>query len=131
MKWKQLLLLSLLVLSFLSCKTVEQASQTYKNKIDTVYVAKYKTDSILIKDSIWIKEKADTVFVKEWHTKYLVDIQRDTLYQNHTDTCYVEKIETVHEKHIPSWVWWLLGATGLISLISIGILVIKIILKFK
>lgn len=129
---KRILLLIFIVLTLFSCKTVEQATTTYQNKVDTVYISKYIRDSIWQHDSIYIKEANDTVWMKEWHTRIVDNSRIDTVYENHTDTCYVENTITLPpEKYIPKWIVTLLVITGIISVVALGYVIIKIVVKVK
>lgn len=118
--------IALLFLFLSSCKTIETTSNKYIT--DTCYITRYTTDSIWIKDSVWVKDSGDTILIKEWHTKYIDKSRIDTFYSAHIDTCYIENTTQLpQERYIPSWIWWLLGITGLISIIVI----VKIIIKIK
>lgn len=71
----------------------------YESKTDTVYEVKYKQDSICVRDSIFVKEKNDTVFYykEKWNTK-IVQL-RDTVYKSRTDTVYRTKSDTVYREN--------------------------------
>lgn len=56
-------------------------------KYDSIYFAKLQKDSIYIQDSIYIKEKGDTVFVDKF--KYIYK------YVNIQDTCFIEKTDSI------------------------------------
>ena len=56
-------------------------------RYDSIYFAKLQKDSIYIQDSIYIKEKGDTVFVDKF--KYIYK------YVNLQDTCYIEKKDSI------------------------------------
>ena len=60
------------ILTLSSCKTiqyvpVETVRTEYKTKVDT-FIQK---DSCVIKDSVYIHSKGDTVWFEKWHTKYI------------------------------------------------------------
>lgn len=67
----------------------------------------YKLDSIYLyeKDSVFIKEKADTIFVNKYVTRYkdVLKIERDTIWQENTI------VEVQEVKYIPKAVKWLAG----------------------
>ena len=67
----------------------------------------YKLDSIYLyqRDSIHIREKADTVFVNKYVTRYkdVMKIERDTIWQENTI------VEVQEVKYIPQAVKWLAG----------------------
>lgn len=85
-----LALLSLIILS--SCQT-RYITQDHRST-DTLYLTKYKTttDSIYNYDSIYIREKGDTLYVEniKYRYKYLYKTQTDTIYKSSTDTVYIE-----------------------------------------
>ena len=56
-------------------------------RYDSIYFAKMQKDSIYIQDSIYIKEKGDTVFVDKF--KYIYK------YVNIQDTCFIEKTDSI------------------------------------
>ena len=56
-------------------------------RYDSIYFAKMQKDSIYIQDSIYIKEKGDTVFVDKF--KYIYK------YINIQDTCFIEKTDSI------------------------------------
>lgn len=69
---------------------------------DTTYITKHVRDSIFERDSIYVLQKADTVYkyVEKWRTRYLK--QTDTLYQSVRDTTVIkETIEVPRKK-----TWW-------------------------
>lgn len=113
------------MLWFSSCKTIDCIPETIvKDSIRT----EYKLDSIYLyeKDSIFIKEKADTVFVNKYVTRYkdVMKIERDTIYQEN------KVVEVKEVKYIPTFVKvmaWIGGALTLLLLIWI---VLKVYRKF-
>jgi len=135
-KWRQLLLLLLLVISFMSCRTVQVTSDVYKSKIDTCYITKYSKDSIFLKDSIFIDRytKNDTIYITKdkWHIRYIDKSSIDTVYLASNDTSYIERTITLPpEKYVPKWIILLLVITGVISIIVITKLIIKLVVKIK
>ena len=98
------LLVALLVTILPSCKTVDCIPETIvRDSICT----EYKLDSIYLyeRDSIYIREKADTVFVNKYVTRYkdVLKIERDTIWQENTI------VEVQEVKYIPQAVKWLAG----------------------
>jgi uncharacterized protein with GYD domain len=81
----KLLLLTLLTLSLAGCRTIRevQTSTTDVRQIATTNTVREKADSIFIyqRDSIYIRERGDTVFVDRWHvqTAYRDRLRTDTL----------------------------------------------------
>lgn len=113
------------MLWFSSCKTIDCIPESIvRDSIRT----EYKLDSIYLyeKDSIFIKEKADTVFVEKYITRYkdVMKIERDTIYQEN------KVVEVKVEKYIPTFVKvmaWIGGALTLLLLIWV---VLKVYRRF-
>lgn len=113
------IVVALLLVSFASCKQTKVVTVTeYRDSIRI----EQRYDSIYVynKDSIYIREKGDTVLVDKYHIIY-----RD---RNRVDTCYVSQshevpvVTTVEvpTRYIPKWVWWLLGI-NVAAVIAVGI----------
>lgn len=71
---------------------------------DTTYVSKTETQLEYVRDSIFIREKGDTVYqyVEKW--RYRDREVHDTVYQNHRDTVMIESV-TVKEVAKPLTAW--------------------------
>jgi hypothetical protein len=80
-------------------------------------VTEYKLDSIYLyeKDSIFIKEKADTVFVNKYVTRYkdVLKIERDTVWQENK-VVEVKEVRYV-PTHIKVFAW--IGAFFAVALL--------------
>lgn len=114
---KQSIILILVLIFLSSCKTTEvikdktviDSSKNTSKEIIT------KHDSIYIyhRDSIFIKQKNDTVFIEKWNTKIERLIKRDTVIK--IDTIYQDKeliiteyqVETKTETIYVKWLFWL------------------------
>ena len=107
------------VMLLASCHTAKPISET---KHDTVYVNKteYKDreihDSIYTHDSIYIREKGDTVIVTKWHTQYVDRWRYDTI--STTDTVYKSIERDVIKEVKGKSKWW--GWMGLGALLSLA-----------
>ena len=80
---------------FPACSTVQ--SMTENNRLQ---VANHiQRDSIYLRDSVFVRIRADTVYLEKWHTRW-----RDRIVQ-HTDTIQVEttRTETVQVRYVPSF----------------------------
>lgn len=91
------ILLTLAICS--SCRSVKYVP-VETVRVDSLYLTIHERDSIHIKDSIYIREKGDTVFVERWRTQY-----RD---RGRTDTLYIDRTREVQvpypvEKELT---WW-------------------------
>ena len=109
-----------------SCKTQDCIPETIVR--DSIRVEQ-RLDSIYLyeKDSIFIKEKADTVFVEKWKTRYkdVLKIERDTIIQ---DKVVVEVKEIEVEKPIAGitkWFSWIGAAFAVFYLVKGGLWVYR------
>lgn len=86
MAWMFILLVAGFVLIAMeSCRSVKYVPvETIKH--DSLYITQHQKDSIYIHDSIYQKEKGDTVLIEKWHTRYIEKQVRDTLIQIQRDT---------------------------------------------
>ena len=111
------------------CKTVKYYPlETVR--IDTVYVNKQRVDSVIVRDSVHIIEKGDTV--TEFRLKYIYK------YKDRTDTLYISKTDTVSvpypvEKQLTKWQQtkvnyggWAMGVIFVFILIVVGCMVYKL-----
>ena len=53
---------------------------------DSVVTILHQRDSIYQHDSVYIKEKADTLLIERWHTRWRDRVNHDTLYISKVDT---------------------------------------------
>ena len=85
---KQSIILILVLIFLSSCKTIEVIKD--KTVIDSTkntskeIITKHDSIYIYHRDSIFIKQKNDTVFIEKWNTKIERLIKRDTVIK--TDT---------------------------------------------
>ena len=98
MKWYLYLILLLLMYFFCECRTeyVPYESVRY----DSVMIEKMMRDSVFVRDSVYLKEKGDTIYKYKDRFVYV--------YNNRVDTFFAEKIR---EKEVPVTVerkltWW-------------------------
>lgn len=94
------LLLILLTAAILSgCRTVEYCPvETVRT--DTVYVNRLAVDSVIVRDSIYIHEKGDTVTEFRYHYIYRYKDRVDTLYLASRDTV---SVPYPMEKELTRW----------------------------
>lgn len=95
------LILLLFPLVLLSCGTRREAvvlegSTTSASQKEAVH---YRTDTLLLRDSVLLWEKGDTVRIRE--VRYRDHLQRLTDTVRSTDTLYRERIQTVPAKPSP------------------------------
>lgn len=108
--WQYILALAVsaffLAILFCSCRTVAPCIPETIT-IDSVRV-EYKLDSVYLyeRDSIFVHEKRDTVFVERWKTRYkdVLKIQRDTVIDTKTEV-QVQRVE-VTPRFAKFCYWW-------------------------
>lgn len=88
------IILSSLSFLLLACSTVRETNDTVYVSQDN-FVGHTRVDSVLLRDSIFIREKSDTVFYTKYRTIYKERLRVDTIVR--CDTIYRER-EVVVEK---------------------------------
>lgn len=81
-----LLLIAALVLG--ACRSVRYIP-VESVRHDSVVTILYQRDSVYQHDSVLIKERADTLLIERWHTRWRDRVSHDTLYMSKTDTIRV------------------------------------------
>ena len=66
------------VLFLVGCRSVELVPYPVSN-VQTEYRDRLVRDSIVLHDSIHVKERGDTVWMERWHTAYRDRLMRDTI----------------------------------------------------
>jgi hypothetical protein len=88
-----------MLLAMSSCKTVYVPVESVR----TEYRDRLLHDSICLKDSIYIRERDDTVFVDKWHTTYIERLRVDSIHVADTvPVPYRDVVEVKVEKEL-SW----------------------------
>ena len=84
-----------------SCKSIEYVPVVENHTVhDSIYFTQIQRDSIWQHDSIFIKDRGDTVWVEKWHTKYVEKQVHDTTYIAKVDSIpvpYEVKVEVPAE----------------------------------
>ena len=98
--------------------------ETIRYQRDTTYVQQVKVDSVYRRDSVFVREKGDTVFIykERIHDRYV--FRHDTLRLVKVDSVAVERVKEVKvEKPLSAWksakigaFWWLVAAVLLLLL---------------
>lgn len=91
---------------------------------DTTYVQQVKVDSVYRKDSVFVREKGDTVFIYKERIRDRYVLRHDTLRLVKVDSVTVERVKEVKvEKPLSAWrtakiaaFWWLVAAVLLLLL---------------
>ena len=111
------------------CRTIEYYPlETVR--IDTVYIQSAKVDSVMVRDSVHIIEKGDTV--TEFRLKYIYKYRDrvDTLYRSKTDTISVpypvEKELTKWQQTKVNYGGWAMGVILVFILIVVGCMIYKL-----
>lgn len=115
-----LLLIAALVLG--ACRSVRYVP-VESVRHDSVVTILHQRDSIYQHDSVLIKEKADTVLIERWHTRWRDRVSHDTLYMSKTDTIRVpvpvERKLTKAERTYITIGKWSVGAVAVLVLAAI------------
>ena len=86
---------------------------------DSVVTILHQRDSIYQHDSVYIKEKADTLLIERWHTRWRDRVTHDTLYMSKTDTIMIpvpveRKLTKSERTYITIGKWSVGVVTGLV-----------------
>jgi len=127
------LLLSVILLT-LASSCSPRIVEHIRYKHDTTYVVRRDSVRFYDRDSIYIREKGDTVYkyVEKWRWRDRVRV--DTFYRTRVDSVAVEHTKIVEvEKPLSGWrkwqigaFWWLCGAVVLLLLWTFRKLIFKI-----
>lgn len=122
-------LLAGVLLCLTGCKTRHITSESVKT--DTQYIDRFHRDSIFVRDSVYIREKGDTVWLTKWRTEYRDRFIRDTIYITKTDSINTV-VEVVKEKQLNWWQRFKLDAAGwIIATMIVAILLYILYRKLK
>lgn len=124
------IIIILLTSAICSCRSVKYVPVEVI-KTDTTYINKVQRDSIYQLDSVYIKDKGDTVLITK--TRYLY---RDKLIR---DTVYMSRIDSVQvpypiEKELTRWQQFRLDVGGwaiIVVMITILVVIGRTIYKLK
>ena len=110
-----------------SCRTVKYVP-VETIKVDTTYINKLQRDSIYMLDSVYVKEKGDTVLIEKY--KYLCrdKLVRDTLYMAKTDSI---QVPYPVEKELTRWQQFRMDFGGWAMCIVVISILILIVYKIK
>lgn len=91
---------SLLLLLVLSVSCVSQRNNEHTRQTAEQRIVRHRCDSIFIKDSIFVKERADTVFITRTHTLFRERLRTDTLFRVDTIISIKEVVKEVSKGNI-------------------------------
>lgn len=110
-----------------SCRTVKYVP-VETVKVDTTYINKLQRDSIYILDSVYVKEKGDTVLIEKYKYLYRDKLVRDTLYMAKTDSI---QVPYPVEKELTRWQQFRMDFGGWAMCIVVISILILIVYKIK
>lgn len=123
------ILFLLAVLSLASCKQVQYVP-VEKVRLDSIYLTQIQRDSIYKYDSIYVRDKGDTVFVDRYRYLFVDKLRRDTMYISRIDTL---RVPYPVEKELTRWQQFRLDVGGyaifavvIVILIVVGYMVYKL-----
>lgn len=107
----RLLLIALAALLLAGCRPVKETTMLRNARdslravtavTDTARASRAMTDSIYVRDSIFMMVRGDTVTEFRDRVRYITRIRADTVHHtmNRTDTVYIEKTAEVQEKAV-------------------------------
>ena len=100
---RRLLTIAFAIMMLSSCGALRKQIETVYVR-DTTYISKVQVDSVFKRDSIFVKEKNDTVYVYKEKVRDRYRLLRDTVYQHSVDSVYVDKVREVKvEKQLNAW----------------------------
>ncbi len=111
------IILNLLLLPLFACSTVEKTSDVGFVSQQN-FVGRTRVDSVLLRDSIFIREKSDTVFYTKYRTLYKERLRVDTIVR--CDTLYRDRevvVETVRNAGHGGAMLWKVAVAALVLLL--------------
>lgn len=96
------LLICLLVLATGCARKVYVPVESTVSRTDTVYSAKVRVDSVIMRDSVAVFQKGDTVMITKYRDRYRVKELTDTVYQSAIDSVKISMPYPV-EKALTPW----------------------------
>lgn len=100
---KQIVLfICLLVLATGCTRKVYVPVESTVSRTDTVYSAKVRVDSVIMRDSVAVFQKGDTVLITKYRDRYRVKESTDTVYQSAIDSVKVSVPYPV-ERELSRW----------------------------
>lgn len=71
---------------------------------DTTYISKVQVDSVFRRDSLFVKEKNDTIYIYKEKVRDRYRLLRDTVYRHKVDSVYIDRVREVKvEKELTAW----------------------------
>lgn len=96
------LFICLLVLATGCSHKVYVPVESTVSRTDTIYSAKVRIDSVIMRDSVAVFQKGDTVLITKYRDRYRVKELTDTVYQSAIDSVKVSVPYPV-ERELSRW----------------------------
>lgn len=87
-----------LLFGLVACRSTEEVNELAK-EVKYNFVGRVVVDSIVLHDSVFVREKSDTVYYTKYHTLIKERVRMDTVWRS--DTVYCDR-EVVVEKEVKS-----------------------------
>lgn len=71
-------------------------------RIDTVYSANVRVDSVIFRDSVTLMRRGDTVYMTKYRDRFRYSERIDTLYQSATDSVKI-RVPYPVERKLTAW----------------------------
>lgn len=96
------LFICLLVLATGCTRKVYVPVESTVSRTDTIYSAKVRVDSVIMRDSVAVFQKGDTVLITKYRDRYRVKELTDTVYQSAIDSVKISVPYPV-ERELSRW----------------------------
>lgn len=121
----ELVSFALLAVLVTSCGAARKQIETIYLR-DTTYISKVQVDSVFRRDSVFVKEKNDTIYIFKEKVRDRYRLLRDTVYRHKVDSVYIDKVREVKvEKELTAWQKFRLDGFWILAAIVGGYLVWK------
>lgn len=117
----------ILMLVLASCSPRLYDGAINRMQRDTVYVNRIQVDSVFRRDSVYIREKNDTVIIYKERIREKYKLLRDTTYIHRTDTLTLTQVRMV-EKQLTKWQSFSI-VLGRLSMVAILVAIIFVALR--
>lgn len=99
----ELVSFALIAVLVTSCGAARKQIETIYLR-DTTYISKVQVDSVFRRDSVFIKEKNDTIYIYKEKVRDRYRLLRDTVYRHKVDSVYIDRVREVKvEKELTAW----------------------------
>ena len=110
-----------------SCRTVKYVP-VETIKVDTTYINKLQRDSIYMLDSVYVKEKGDTVLIEKYKYLYRDKLVRDTMYISKADSI---QVPYPVEKELTWWLKIKIAIIDFVMVVCILVIIFFVLRLFK